>query len=225
MSLRPAIWRWGDDPALLTEALERHELLALPTESSYALAVDPRSAPGVTRIFELKGRPAERALPVVMGGIDQLAVLGGDPAAPDLSELASLWPAPLTVVVPIIRELPASAGCRTLAVRIPAHAGLRRLLLDLGCPLTATSANPTGETPVCDPARLRELLTGWRGVIVDDGVLVGGAPSTIVQRTEEGYRVLRVGALSLDWLRRHLRQPVFSAAPAEIPADDSRRSR
>jgi tRNA A37 threonylcarbamoyladenosine synthetase subunit TsaC/SUA5/YrdC len=72
---------------------------------------------------------------------------------------------------------------------------------------------------------MRELLTGWRGVIVDDGVLAGGAPSTIVQRTEEGYRVLRVGALSLDWLRRHLRQPVFSAAPAEIPADDSRRSR
>ena len=225
MISRPTIWRWGDDPAILAEALKRHELLALPTESSYALAVDPRSAPGVARVFELKGRPATRPLPVVLGEIDQLELLGGDPAAADLAELASLWPAPLTVVVPISRVLPASAGARTLAVRIPAHDGLRRLLLDLACPLTATSANPSGEAPVSDPIVLRELLAGWPGVIVDDGVLAGGAPSTIVQTSQEGYRVLRVGALSVEWLRRRLRRPVFSAVPAEISADDPRRRR
>ena len=196
-------------------------MLAIPTESSYGLAVDPRSASGVETLYRFKGRSIDKALPVILGNLDQLNLVGGDPTAPDLEELADLWPAPLTVIVPIQRPLPASANRLSLAIRVPSHERTRTLLQRLGRPLTATSANPSGGQPVSDPSMLWPMLSGWPSVIVDDGVLPGGPASTIVQLSEGGYLVLRDGALSLEWLRSRLSRPVFSAAPAEILADDS----
>jgi len=221
MSQRPGIWRWGDEIAVLDAVLEQGGMLAIPTESSYGLGVDPRSVEGVANLYRCKRRPPEKALPVVLGDLEQLTLVGGDPGSPDLVELAALWPAPLSVVVPIERAVPASSGGRTLAVRVPAHERLRALLQDLGRPLTATSANPGGGQPVAEPSMLLSMLSGWLSVIVDDGVLTGGPASTIVQIGEEGYRVLRVGAVSPGWLRDRVSRPVFSAAAAEIPADDS----
>jgi len=222
MSQGPDSWRWGDDLAVLANLLARGGMLAIPTESTYGLGVDPRSAEGVAALYHFKSRPLDKALPVVMGDLEQLKLVGGDPDSPELVELAALWPAPLTVIVPIERPIPASAGGRTLAVRVPAHERLRTLLLELGRPLTATSANPSGESPVSDPSMLTVMLSGWPSVIVDDGVLTGGPVSTIVQSVEEGYRVLRVGNVSPEWLRGRVTRRVFSAAAAEIPADDSR---
>ena len=222
MNQQPVTWRWGDETSKLDDVLERGGLLAIPTESTYGLAVDPRSAEGVATLYRFKNRPPDKALPVVLGDLDQLILVGGDPDSPELVELAALWPAPLTVVVPIEQAIPASAGAMSLAVRVPAHDRLRTLLLDLGRPLTATSANPSGEIPVSEPGMLSAMLAGWPSVIVDDGVLPGGPVSTIVQIVEAGYRVLRVGALSAVWLRDRVSRRVFSAVAAEIPADESR---
>ena len=217
-------WKWGDDLTVLIEVLESGGMLAIPTESSYGLAVDPNSAEAVSALYRFKSRAAVKALPVVLGDLEQLTRVGADPSSPELAELAALWPAPLTVVVPLERPIPASAGMRTLAVRVPAHDRLRTLLQDLGGPLTATSANPSGGIPVSDPRLLAPMLVGWPSVIVDDGILEGGPASTIVQIGEAGYRVLRVGALSPGWIRDRVSRRVFSAAPAEIPADDSRQT-
>jgi L-threonylcarbamoyladenylate synthase len=221
MNEGPAAWKWGEELSILAKVLDQDGMLAIPTESSYGIAVDPLRAAAVRSLFELKGRPPEKPLPVVLGNLEHVALMGGDPEAPGLLELAALWPAPLTVLVPIAQAIPASAGRRVLAVRVPAHLRLRELLEDLGRPLTATSANPAGGSPVLDPSMLNSMLSSWSGTIVNDGPLPGGAASTIVQIGEEGYRVLRVGALSLSWLQNRVSRPVFSAAAAEIPADDS----
>lgn len=221
MSGSPGIWRWGEEVSVLTQTLDRGGFLAIPTESSYGLAADPRNPEGVAAIYRCKGRPPEKALPVVLGELAQLGGLGGDPSSPGLTELAALWPAPLTVIVPIRQPIPASAGASTLAVRIPSHERLRALLLTLDRPLTATSANPAGGEPVSGLVELHRILAPWASVLVDDGDLAGGAPSTLVEPTEHGYRVLREGAIDRDWLQARLSRPVFSAELAEIPADDS----
>ena len=221
MSRWPEIWHWGDDPSLLDRALDRGTILAIPTESSYGLAVDPRSATGVKSIFQFKDRAPDKPLPVVLANKEQLAILGGDPCDPAWAELAALWPAPLTVIVPIPRPVPASVGNHSLAIRVPAHDRLRSLLRSLDRPLTATSANPSGAEPVSEPMELRRLLDGWPSILVDDGRLLGGPVSTIVEPTADGYRILRGGALGRQWLQDRLSRPVFSAATAEIPADDS----
>jgi tRNA A37 threonylcarbamoyladenosine synthetase subunit TsaC/SUA5/YrdC len=94
----------------------------------------------------------------------------------------------------------------TIAVRVPGHDGLRRLLGELGHGLTATSANPSGGEPVLDPAGAAELLAGEDAVVVDGGFLPGGPPSTLVAIEEGGPVVLRTGRFPVDRLREALRQ-------------------
>jgi L-threonylcarbamoyladenylate synthase len=188
------LWRPGDPVAPLRELLARGGILAIPTESSYGLAVDPGNPDGVAAVYRVKRREAGKALPVVVAGAAQLAGLGVDPNLYIVRRLLALWPAALTAVLPIAHPLPASAGAWSLAVRVPAHAALRELLSALGHGLTATSANLSGGEPILDPDAAAELLAGEDATVVDGGILPGGPPSTLVAIEGEGLRVLRAGS-------------------------------
>lgn len=191
-------WRFGDPVAPLREHLALGGVLAIPTESSYGLAADPRLATGVDRIFELKGRPAEKALPVVVADFDQARALGAYAEPWQVERLASWWPAPLTAILPLTDPLPAAGSERTLAIRIPAHAGLRTLLRALGFGLTATSANRSGEPAIVGVQELEALLAGSSAILVDDGDLPGGPPSTLISWKHGELEVLRQGAFALE---------------------------
>ena len=198
------VWRWGDPIEPLRELLARGGVLAIPTESSYGLGADPRNPAGVETIYRVKHRERGKPLPVVVAGVDDLAPLGID-LGNDLDlnivkRLFALWPGPLTVILPVDRPLPASAGERCLAVRVPGHERLRELLAALGHGLTATSANRSGGEPVLDPAELPELLAGEDAMIVDGGVLPGGPPSTLVAIRGDGLVVLRAGRFPAERL-------------------------
>jgi L-threonylcarbamoyladenylate synthase len=123
-----------------------------------------------------------------------------------LDVLDQIWPAPLTAILPIVsiegRPLPAAAGLPELAVRVPAHAGLRTLLSELGGGLTATSANPSGGAPATTPEAAAALLAGEDGALVDGGTLPGGPPSTIVRWTPGGLEVVRAGSFPVDRLKK-----------------------
>ena len=194
------VWKFGDDSGRVSEALARGAVLAIPTESSYGLAVDPRDAAGVEKTFQLKGRQKTEAFPVVGAEADALICLGIDPREPSLQWAFRFWPAALSVVVPLREPIPASAGGRTLAVRVPAHEGLRELLAALGRPLTATSANRSGEPPYVEPAGLVSWLegSGVEALVVDGGRLPGGSPSTLVELIGGQPRVLRQGRFQLE---------------------------
>jgi L-threonylcarbamoyladenylate synthase len=208
-----ALWAWDDDPAELLAVLRRGGVLGIPTESSYGLGVDPTDGRGVEAVFRAKGRAQDQALPVVLADLDQAWALGVDRAAPGLAAIAVLWPAALSIVVPLERPIAASAGEDTLAIRVPGHARLRELLRRIG-PLTATSANRSGEPPLLDPrataAMLAEVPVASR--VVDDGTLTGGAPSTLVRWEGGGFRVLRSGRFPSERLPR-LNDAARSDAP------------
>jgi len=196
-------WHWDDDPADLIAVLRRGGVLAIPTESSYGLAVDPLDPRGVAAVFAIKGRAGGEALPVVIANVEQAAALGVDRDAPGLEAAATRWPAALTIVVPIPRAIPASAGDASIAIRVPDHPRLRSLLARTG-PLTATSANRSGEPPLLDPTAVAELLAGVESRVVDGGPLAGGPPSTLVRWVGGGFRVLRAGRYPLDRLPKGL---------------------
>ena len=203
MSL-PPLWHFGDPLAPLQAVLARGGVLAIPTESSYGLGVDPRNRAGVEAVYRIKGREAGKGLPVVVADRGQLAGLGIDPDLPILMPLSACWPGALTVVLPSRLEIPAAMGQTTLAVRVPGHAELRGLLAALGHGLTATSANRSGEPPVLDPAGAAALLAGEDAMVVDGGLLPGGLPSTLVAIEESGPVVLRSGSFPVEWLRECL---------------------
>ena len=195
---RPAAaarWHWGEPVAPLARRLRRGGLLVIPTESSYGLAVDPRSAAGVAAVLRVKGQRGGKSLPVVGASPEQLAELGIVFDLPILARLRRCWPGPLTAVLPLRRPLPASFGGVDLAVRIPGHPRLLRLLAELGTPLTATSANRSGGAPALGAEEAAALVAGEDAAVVDDGTLPGGPPSTLIAFPAGlAYEVLRPGA-------------------------------
>ena len=193
------LWRFGDPVAELRVVLARGGVLAIPTESSYGLAVEPRSRTGVEAIFRLKRRESSKALPVVVANLAAAGRLGVDLSDPAVRWAAQRWPAALTVVASLAEPIAASAGEATLAVRIPGEPRLRALLGELGGALTATSANPSGEPPLLDP----EAIIAWfgragvDGRVVDGGVLAGRPPSTLVAWRGDAPVVLRQGSVRI----------------------------
>lgn len=177
--------------ARLRALLSRGGVAAVPTETFYALAADPMNERGVSRIFEIKGRDRDQPLLVLFSDPAQLGPLRVAVASLDL--FLGIWPAPLTVVLPLRSPIAASSGGETLAVRMPAAPGLRQLLSAVG-PLTGTSANRSGDTPLADPDAVAQELGSDLDLLVEDGPTAGGEPSTIVDATREPVRVLRRGA-------------------------------
>lgn len=199
-------WHPGEAVQPLAALLDRGGILAVPTESSYGLGVDPLSPAGVAAVYRVKGRDEGKPLPIVISQPSQLAALGIDPDALAVRRAARFWPAPLTVLVPAPVSVPAAAGAGTLAVRVPAQPTLLALLDALDRPLTATSANPSGGEPLLDPAAVAALLAGEEAVVVDAGRLPGGPPSTLVAFDDGGVEIIRRGRFPVHILmedRRH----------------------
>src|SRR4051812_34189371 len=127
----------------LAQALQRGELVAIPTETVYGLAAHALDAKACRAIFRAKGRPASDPLIVHVLDVahaEQLAEFND--AARQV--VRRFWPGPLTIVLPKKGCVPAivTAGGATVALRAPAHVLARRLLALAGIPLAAPSANP-----------------------------------------------------------------------------------
>jgi L-threonylcarbamoyladenylate synthase len=178
----------------LSVVLARGGVAAVPTETFYGLAADPTNERGVSRVFEIKGRDDGKPLLVLFSDRAQLDSLGVAAEPARLEQFLAIWPAPLTVVLPLRSPLAASRGGTTLALRMPAAPRLRELLFAVG-PLTGTSANRSGDPPLADPDAVARALGSDLDLVVDDGPTAGGEPSTLIDATQEPIRVLRQGAL------------------------------
>ena len=181
--------------------------MAYPTETFYALGAAAFSERAVNRIFRLKEREASKPLSFVVSDLD---MVGGVVSAlpPSFPVLASgFWPGPLTLVLPAADGLPeyVLGPGRTIAVRIPPPAWLRALVRELGEPLTATSANLSGDKAPADPAEVKALFEGRVDLIVDAGPAPGGLPSTIVDLSGETPKIIREGAIGTDRIEALLR--------------------
>lgn len=188
-SSRLALARAGD-------ALRAGEVVVIPTDTVYGVAVDP-FAPGATeRLFAAKRRPRDVTLPVLVASPDdaeQVAVV--TPLARDLA--ARHWPGGLTIVLDRVPGLDLDLGTNeaTVGVRCPDHDLARELCAEIG-PLAVTSANLHGEpTPATAPEVAAAL--GEAVAFVIDGGACAGVPSTVVDCTGVSPVVLRAGAITL----------------------------
>jgi L-threonylcarbamoyladenylate synthase len=175
-------------------------VVAIPTDTLYALAADPFSADAVRRVFDAKGRPESRPVPLIAADLAQVtAHLGALPA--DAARLAaSFWPGPLTMLIAAPRALArqVSAGTGRVGVRVPDDAVARAVCQAAGHPLTATSANLSDEPPTADPAAVEDTLGDRIELLLDGGTTRGGPPSTIVDTTVIPAALVRAGAVSWD---------------------------
>ncbi|HEY6051094.1 MAG TPA: L-threonylcarbamoyladenylate synthase, partial [Thermoanaerobaculia bacterium] len=174
----------------LRELLAHGGVAAIPTETFYALGASPLNEAGVRRIFQTKGRDDGKALPVLFGTPAQLEALGVVAAPDRLEQYLRIWPAPLTVALPLRAPIAASRGLSSLAVRLPASNKLRALLRLAG-PLTGTSVNRSGSPAMSDPDEIEELFARNVDILIDGGKTPGGKPSTIVDATVDPPALLR----------------------------------
>ena len=183
----------------LTEALSDGKVVAVPTDTVYGLAADPRLAGAVDRVFRLKQRPESFPLPVLIAEADTaagLAVL--TPQADRL--VARYWPGPLTLVLARRPGTGFELGGdpSSIGLRCPASPRLKELLARTG-PLAVTSANRHGEPPLRTAQEVREHF-GAGVVTVLDGGRCAGEPSTVVSLRGAALQCLRQGALAFEEL-------------------------
>lgn len=188
--------------------LRAGRIVAFPTDTLYGLAVDPRSAHAVRALFDLKGRTARMALPVIAASTEQVAACCGPLGAASARLAAAFWPGPLSLVLDapssVVTEV--HAGRRTLAIRVPAHEVARALTRAWGGPLTATSANRTGEPATSSADTLGAIADDDRVLVIDGGRAPGGAPSTIVDARGALPVLVREGAIAWDRVLRSIEE-------------------
>jgi len=186
--------------------LRQGGVVAFPTDTFYGLGADVFSVDAVMRVFRIKGRRTDIALPVLLADASELCEVAVDLplCAHELAE--RFWPGALTLVLKRAPRIPALAsGGDTIGVRVPDHPVPRALVHELGAPVTGTSANPTGHSGATSAEQVRCLLGDTVDYVIDGGRCQGGQPSTVLDLTGATPRVVREGRLPLAAL-----QPFFA---------------
>jgi tRNA threonylcarbamoyl adenosine modification protein (Sua5/YciO/YrdC/YwlC family) len=186
--------------------LNRGLVIAIPTDTRYALAADPVNLAAVEEIFRVKGRPEHRALPILINSLIYASVLAKDLPDNFYRLAAACWPGPLTIVVDASNRLPlkVTANTRRIALRWPKCKVVSNLIAELGVPLTGTSANLSG-SPTCESGDEVFRQLGDRiPLILDAGDTNDSLPSTIVELRGELWCVGREGAIPADTIREVL---------------------
>lgn len=217
------------DEGALGEAvaiLRRGGLVAIPTETVYGLAGRALDPAALARIYEAKGRPRTHPLIAHVEGEAQAQRLADRwPEAAAL--LAShFFPGPLTLVVPRASTVPAeiAAGGATVAVRAPSHPIARALLVALGEPLAAPSANRYQSVSPTTAAHVVRGLGDAVELVLDGGACTHGIESTVVDVSVTPPRLLRPGALSIAAIRAVVPDLVVPEEGAVVSASEVRAS-
>jgi len=180
------------------DALRAGELVVYPTETFYGLAADPSSKSALQRLFAIKGRDAAKTVAMIAADTRSAFSLAREvsPIARRLAEC--FWPGPLTLVLPadaqVASELVGSGG--GVGVRVSSHPTARALAAGLERPITATSANRSGEPPAKTLAEARKALGSKVKVYLEGGTLRTTAPSTVLEVAGNQWRIIREAAVS-----------------------------
>jgi tRNA threonylcarbamoyl adenosine modification protein (Sua5/YciO/YrdC/YwlC family) len=180
------------------ERLLHGEVVAIPTDTVYGLAADPFNLSAVEEIYRVKGRPDERALPILVNSLDQAMLLAREVPRNFLRLAEEFWPGALTLVVDASHRLPLKVTANTgrIALRWPRNEVVGRLIEEFDGPLTGTSANVSGSPACTDVEQVFGQLGDRLQLILDGGPTKSSSPSTILELRGDDWKILREGAIS-----------------------------
>lgn len=196
-------------------AIARKNVVLIPTDTRYALAVNAFSPAAVQTLREVKGWNAQTPPQVLVPGLPTLAALASEVHPLVQTLIDEFWPGPLTVIVPAGESLQWDLGRNrgTVALRMPADEVALALLADTG-PLAVSQATPPGQQLSHDPNQILEVFGEQIAVALCQGPRESREPSTIVDATalalpDGRLRLAREGALPREALREVLGEDVF----------------
>jgi L-threonylcarbamoyladenylate synthase len=188
------------DPEVIERAVDvllDGGVVAIPTETVYGLAADASRPEAVRKLYEVKNRSIEKAIPLLIHNPEQLRSVAAD-MPKDIEELARrYWPGPLTMVV---KKYPGSFGIAapgdTIGVRMPRHSIALAILAMIGRPLAVSSANLAGSASARSADDIERIFDEKVDLIIDSGPSGDMTESTVLDVTSTPYKILREGAIS-----------------------------
>ena len=191
------------EPSLIRYAADHiraGEVLGMPTDTFYGLAADPFNLRAVDRVYEIKSRSRHKPLSLLIESVEQAQELAR-PLPQEFHALAKkFWPGPMTVIVKAASRLPLKVTANTgnVALRVPNAKIPLEVVKAAGIPITATSANLSGESECTTALAVRDQLGMSIPIIVDGGTSPREIASTIIDLTDEDarWKILREGAIS-----------------------------
>ena len=185
--------------ARVVKALDSGQVVALPTDTFYGLAVDPVNLHAVDRIYDIKTRARHKPLSLLIADVAHAYALarGCDGAFDRLAE--RFWPGPLTIIVKAGAKLPlrVTANTGNVALRVPEAPIARAIVAKLGVPITATSANLSGMPECTSALSVFQQLGDMIPLIVDGGPTARTIATTIVDLSacDGSWTIIREGAI------------------------------
>jgi L-threonylcarbamoyladenylate synthase len=183
----------------IASCLRKGDVVAIPTDTFYGLAVDPVNLHAVENIYRIKSRQKQKPLSLLIASLGMAYELARD-SDPMLDKLADrFWPGPLTIIVRAGTKLPlrSTANTGNVALRVPDAAIARAVVERFGLPITATAANLQGASECTHAACVRDQIGDRIPLIIDGGPTGRSLPTTIVDLSlgDGRWEILREGAI------------------------------
>jgi L-threonylcarbamoyladenylate synthase len=203
----------GEHARRLEECIAADGVAVFPADTVYGLCCDPQNERAVRRLYELKGRPAERPAAIMFFALASALHALPELAARERVAVAALLPGPVTLLLPNREQRyplaggPGEGGADLLGLRVPAWTPSLSALGAVGMPVLQSSANFSGEP---DARRLSAVPASIRAAadLVLDGGELPGIPSTVIDLREYErhgkWRIVRKGLLARAELERIL---------------------
>jgi L-threonylcarbamoyladenylate synthase len=188
-------------------AITEGGIAAFPTETYYGLGARYDHVRALGKLYELKGRPKDRAIPLIMGDMKMLALV--TPAVSGMSRklMNTFWPGPLTILLEAREDIPEliTAGTGKVAVRVPGASFALDLARAVNFPITSTSANISGMPAADNAGDVMDYFGDSVDIVIDGGKTPDGGPSTIVETRNDRIIIIRAGQISEEEILRTLK--------------------
>lgn len=191
------------DPDVIRHAgrmLRSGSVVCFPTSGLYGLGAVWNDEAAVRRIYAIKGRDRLKPILILVRQRSDLSDLVVEIPDVAIRLMDRFWPGRLTLVFAATSGVPEilTAASGKIGIRLPAHRVAQALIEETGAPITGTSANVSGELGCSAIAELAADVRMAVDLVLDAGILAGGAGSTVVDVTTDPIRVLRWGAVSMN---------------------------
>lgn len=184
------------------------KLVAYPTETVYGLGTNALDEKAVERLIKVKGRQ-KKPISVVVPSVEYVEKIG-EPNDIALKLMKKFFPGPVTIIVKKKDVVPSilTAGTDKIGLRMPNHIIPLKLAEYSEIPITSPSANLSGKPSPTKVEHVLEDLMGKIDVVIDAGETPLKIESTVIDTTSEPPKILRIGALPLDEIKKVVKEVV-----------------
>jgi len=188
------------------ETLKNGGVVVYPTETVYGIGCDPFNMEACERVQQMKKREDAKPLLLLASSLAQVEECAGELPEIPLRLAQIFWPGPLTMVIWPKNNFPGYLYGRTggVAFRVTSHPVAEALARKFGFPVTSTSANVTGRTPIVTYENAQELFGKSADIVLETAEPLHGRPSTVIDLTSGHIAVIREGSISLERIQEVL---------------------